>query len=94
MEIREIVEYSIGESMVEVHYRTIDDSDDVIRISEFELDIIDDYGYDVISYPLDFLDEEEFFEDDEEEIDEVELISFMNEYFLIKPDKLPKPENY
>ena len=43
----------------------------------------------------DYLDDDEEFEDDWSDItsiDEDSLISFLNEYYVINPDKLPKAE--
>ena len=36
--------------------------------------------------------EEDFFWSDSASIDEDNLIEFLNEYYIVKPDKLPKPE--
>ena len=42
-----------------------------------------------------FDDDDEFFEDEDEnnsEFNNQEVASFLNEYYLIYPDKMPKPE--
>lgn len=99
MEIKEIISYFFnGESnIVEVVFRTIDDSDEVVRTDNIDYAVIEDYGFDLVTESFDFFDEE--FEDDimsEEkiELDEDELISFLNEYYMLNSDKLPRAEIY
>lgn len=100
MEVREIVETIVREPILEVRFRLDVDNDDVIRVSEFIISEIKDYGYEVITENLDILDfladdEEEdyqdFEEDEETVVDEDELIAFMNEFFMISGD-IPEPE--
>lgn len=71
-----------------------------MRTVEFQLDEIEDYGYDVLTENFDLFDfdddwEDEDYEysddDDELSVDEEELISFMNEYFLIN-NRVPPAE--
>lgn len=98
MEVREIVETVLREPVLEVRFRLDVDGDDVIRIKEFIIDEIKDYGYDILTEDFDLFDDEDW--DDEEYdlgddhdyfVDEEELISFMNEFFLISGD-IPEPE--
>ena len=90
MEVREIVETVIKDPLLEVRFRMSTDTDEVIRIAEFDLQEIEDYGYNVITEDFDLFD----FDDDESlEIDEDELISFMNEFFLIN-DHVPPAEMF
>lgn len=100
MEVREIIETTIKEPLIEVKFRLDTDSDDVMRTVEFQLDEIEDYGYTVLTEDFDLFDfdddwEDEDFEysekDDELTVDEEELITFMNEYFLIN-DHVPPAE--
>lgn len=100
MEVREIIETTIREPLIEVKFRLDTDSDEVMRTVEFQLDEIEDYGYTVLTENFDLFDfddnwEDEEFEysedDDELSVDEDELISFMNEYFLIN-DHVPPAE--
>jgi len=96
MEVREIVETIIREPVLEVRFRMDIDDDNVIRVKEFIIDEIADYGYNIISENLDIFgrwsddDEDDYDFDDEDqddvEIDEEELISFMNEFFMISGD--------
>jgi hypothetical protein len=100
MEVREIIETTIKEPIIEVKFRLATDSDEVMRTVEFQLGEIEEYGYNVLTEDFDLFDidddwEDENFDyiDDEDElnVDEEELISFMNEYFLIN-DHVPPAE--
>ncbi len=97
MEIKEIVSYSVlpSANILEVAFRTIDDSDEEIRNVEIEYSEVSDYGFELETESLDL-----FFDDDDEdikntnedsvELDEEELVNFLNEYFLVNPSKLPE----
>jgi hypothetical protein len=101
MEVREIIETTIKEPIIEVKFRLATDSDDVMRTVEFQLDEIEEYGYNVLTEDFDLFDIDDNWEDDEFDfldedddelsVDEDELISFMNEYFLIN-DHVPPAE--
>jgi hypothetical protein len=103
MEIREIVDTVVNELSVVVKFRIDRDSDDVIRSYEFLKRDIEDSGYEVFykdEFDDDFdenWDEETDWDfdldSDYQDIDEDELISYMNEFFLINGD-LPEPEAY
>lgn len=103
MEIREIVSYYINNAAdtLEVSFRTLDDEDNQLRNDEIPIVEITAFGYDIIKSDSDFLDdfeegEDDFFEsflsDDVDYIDHQELLSFLNEYYTIYQDKLPKSE--
>lgn len=103
MEVKEIIQTIIREPVLEVHFRMDVDGDDVIRIKEFIISEIDDYGYEVFTENLDVFDSIVWSDDDYEddgfadiddepmEVDEEELIIFMNEFFVISND-IPEPE--
>ena len=101
MEIKELVSYYINETshMLEVTFRTLTDNEDEIRTDQIVLDEIDTFGYN-ISNNIDedfFDDDDEEFEDmfddfDEDILDEDEIISFLNEYYLIYSKKLPEAQ--
>ena len=96
MEVKELVDVFVHENLIEVHFRMMNDDEDVVRVDEFEFGVFDDYGYPVLteeqtifeyddendSFDLDFLDVD---------VNQQELISFMNEYYIVT-GKLPKPE--
>lgn len=97
MEIVEIISYYINHasSTLDVKFRLSDDSESEIRKDEVDLGEISDFGFNVITEDFEFYDED----DDEitginEEINEEELLSFLNEYYLIYPERLPLKELY
>lgn len=100
MEIKEIVSYFMNSesNIIEVSFRTIDDSDDVLRTDNIDYTIAEEYGFELVTESIDFFGDE--FEDDgfvdEEkiELDEDELVIFLNEYYTIHSESLPKAEFY
>jgi len=100
MEIKELVSFYINESSqtLDVTFRTLLDSDDEIRTSQIEFSEIKNFGYDVLLNKIDefenLIDEDEIdyddFDDmyDDEELED-EVMSFLNEYYLINPKNLP-----
>lgn len=97
MEIKEIVSYFFNSetNIVEVVFRTIDDNDEEIRTDNIDYTIIEDYGFDLVTESFDFFDEEyeeDIKGDEKVELDEDELITFLNEYYTINPHSLPKSE--
>lgn len=100
MEIKEIVSYFLNtdSNILDVSFRTIDDEDDVIRTDNIDYTVVEDYGFDLVTETFDFfddeLDENELFEDEKIELDEDELITFLNEYYTINSKLLPTPDFY
>jgi hypothetical protein len=102
MEIKEIVSYflSAESNILEVSFRTIDDEDDVLRTDNIDYSVTEEYGFVLESdtfgfYDSEFDEEEDLFEEESKiELDEDELISFLNEYYEINPKSLPKAELY
>jgi hypothetical protein len=99
MEIKEIITYNLNldTNILEVTFRTIEDDEDVQRTDHIDYTLVDEYGYELETESFDFFDDEdddEKFEKDDIELDEEQLISFLNEYYLINPKSLPKPEIY
>ena len=97
MEIQELVSYYIyeGTKRIEVSFRLTIDSEDEIRNYVINLDEAEDFGYDLIQENLDFFDFDDDFEEDDEDfqsVDEDVLLSFLNEYYIVNSDKLPKVE--
>lgn len=95
MEIQELVSYYLFEDTgkIEVSFRLDVDGEDEIRTDRISLDEVNDFGYDFIE------DDEDFFDDDEENdlydmsfksIDEYQLLNFLNEYYIVNIDRLPK----
>ena len=97
MEIQEIVSYYLYEETkrLEVSFRLSVDLEDEIRNDVINLDDSKEFGYKLIEESLDFFTFDDDFEEDEEDfqsIDEDVLLSFLNEYYIVYPDKLPKSE--
>jgi hypothetical protein len=100
MEIKEILSYFLNSdsNILEVSFRTIEDEDDVLRNDNINYSIVSEYGFELETETFDFFGEE-FYEDlgdDNEkiELDEDELISFLNEYYTINENSIPKAELY
>lgn len=103
MEVVEIVSYYIYEDAkrMEVSFRFSIDSEDEIRNDIINLDEADEYGYPIIESGSDFFDVDEYDVDDDEfdtfdefeTIDEDMLLSFLNEYYIVNPNKVPKLES-
>jgi hypothetical protein len=99
MEIVEIISYFVNHSTdtIDVRFRFNNDEEDEIRVDVIDLKESDDFGYTLIVEDFDlFIDDED--EDDnnllEDNVDEIELLSFLNEYYLIYPEKVPKKDLY
>lgn len=95
MEILEILSYSQTEKITEVTFRLVNDEEDMLRNDIIENTYFDEFGYDYLSPIVDFLFEDEG-EDTNDDfldyIDEDDLKSFLNEYYVVYPDKLPSAE--
>jgi hypothetical protein len=101
MEIKEIISYYLNgdTNIIEVSFRTIEDEDDVLRNDTIDYTIVEEYGFDLVTESFDFFgDDDDFeggiFEEETIELDEDELIVFLNEYYMINPSQLPKSEFY
>lgn len=100
MEIKEIVDYFVNTetNILEVNFRTIDDSEDEVRIDNIDYSIVSEYGYDLETESFDFFDDED--EDDSYEnkekieLDVDDLISFLNEYYTLNESSIPKSVPY
>lgn len=101
MEIKELRSFFVNPSTetLNVEFNLETDRDDEIRIAEIPLSEASEFGYDFSSEELDLMeefDEEDYDYSDEEinVIDEGDIISFLNEYYVVNPKKLPKTELY
>ena len=95
MEIKELVSYYINETshMLEVTFKTLTDSEDEIRTDQIVLEEIETFGYNISNNI-----KEDFYDDEDEEFEDMfddfedEIVSFLNEYYLIYPKKLPEAQ--
>ena len=100
MEIKEIVSYFLNtdSNILEVSFRTINDGEEVFRSDNIDYSIVENYGFELVTESFDFFDDDfidEFGEDENKvELDEGELIVFLNEYYTINPDSLPRADFY
>ncbi len=98
MEINEVVSYYLNSdtNILDVTFRTIDDSEDQIRTDSIDFKVVEEYGYELETESFDFFSDDEEFDEDTKEIefDEQELLSFLNEYYTVNPDSLPLSEIY
>ena len=100
MEIIEILSFHLNnlEEVLEVSFRTNSDNEDLVRESKIDFLDISDFGYKFHeSFEDEYLNEDDSeyydeFDDDDLFVDENEILSFLNEYYVLFPDKLPKPE--
>jgi hypothetical protein len=93
---------------LEITFKLTTDGDDEIRTDQIQLDEVESFGYDFDDFTentlIEMYDEDDddtddifgnFFDDysnNESESEEDEIKSFLNEYYLVYPDKLPKSE--
>jgi len=100
MEIKEIVSYFLNSdsNILEVSFRTIDDEEDVLRTDNIDYSVVSEYGFELETESFNFFsedfEEDLIVEEDKIELDEDELISFLNEYYTINQESLPKSEFY
>jgi|LauGreDrversion4_2_1035121.scaffolds.fasta_scaffold468353_1 hypothetical protein len=100
MEIVEIISYFVNDSTdtIEIKFRLNEDDESELRFDEIELREAKEFGYQLVVEDLDFFtdeDEEDGLDDFiDEGIDEDELLSFINEYYMIYPERLPEKDLY
>ena len=98
MEIQELIFHYLHENTttIEVQFRLSIDSDDEIRTDMVDLNESSDFGYELITEDFDSQDdddeEDDFYWLNSPSVDEDNLILFLNENYIINPEKLPKPE--
>jgi hypothetical protein len=97
MEIAEIISHHIDkvQNLIIVEFKLFEDDDDVVREDFIEYTYFDEFGYNNDAYINDITEDIDEWENEEVDYigDEDKLISFLNEYYIIYPKKLPKP-NY
>ena len=102
MEIKELVGYYVNDTSqtLDVTFRLISDNEDTIRTDQIDLDEAESFG---LNFGINNNDSFESDDDDyldemirnyeiDLEVDEDEVVSFLNEYYMVNPKKLPKPE--
>jgi hypothetical protein len=102
MEIKDLESFYINESSqtLDVTFRILSDNDDEIRADQIDLSETKTFGYNFSKDDTDDLwdedDDEDYFDTygEEFDMDEEEMISFLNEYYLIYPNRLPDTQLY
>lgn len=97
MEVCEIITHHIDktQNLIVVEFRLFGDDEDIIREDTIEYSFFEEFGYDVTK-DFDIFDviSEEIDEWDDDNYDyitnEDDLVSFLNEYYVVYPKKLPK----
>lgn len=99
MEVIEILSHYIDKSqnLINVEFRIVGDNDDLIREDLIEYSFFEEFGFDnkknfeMFNEVIEEVDE---WEDDDVDYfnDEETLISFLNEYYVVYPKKLPKAQ--
>lgn len=100
MEIGELISFYVNDlsETLDVSFRLVGDEEDQIRLDEIELSELDTFGFNLKDkIDMDLFDDEDDFEDDifdfeDEDVDDSEIISFLNQYYLIFPENLPETE--
>ena len=95
MEIIEIITFDINklEEVLEVTFRTNSDTEEECREAKIPFIEIDDFGYNFHTDMDEFNSSDEYDDiDDDLFIDENDVLSFLNEYYVLFTDKLPNPE--
>jgi len=101
MEIKDLESFYINETSqtLDVTFRILNDNEDEIRTDQIDLSETKTFGYEFLKDETDDLwgdEDDDFFGtyDEEFEMDEEEIISFLNEYYLIYPNRLPDTQLY
>ena len=96
MEVAEIISQHIDkiQNIIIVEFKLFGDDDDIVREDFIEYSFFEEFGFDNNNTDLDFLIEEDEWEDDDVDYitNEESLISFLNEYYVVYPKKLPKTQ--
>lgn len=94
MEVIEVISYFVNNSKdtIEVRFRMNEDTEDEIRVDEIDLKESDDFGYTLIVEDFGFYDDEDDDFIDEEDVDESELLLFLNEYYTVYTERLPSKD--
>lgn len=99
MQIKDLITFYINDTSntLDVTFRLETDGEDEIRNDSILIEVVKNYGYRFLNDENLFsFDDEDLFdeisEDEHDIIDEDEVISFLNEYYMVNQDKLPPVE--
>jgi len=105
MEVSELMSYYINDisNTLDVSFKLIGDEDEFMRVDEIDLTEVETFGYKLKDeIDIDLFDgyEEEInyeyetstFDKNDSEFNHYEVITFLNQYYLIYPENLPTSE--
>ena len=99
MEVIEVISHYVDktQNIINIEFRLLGDSEDNVREDIIEYSFFEEFGFD---NSKDFnifesiIDEEDEWDNDEYDYinNEDDLLTFLNEYYVVYPDKLPKTQ--
>jgi len=99
MEVIEIISNYIDktQNLIIVEFKTTEDNDDMVREDIIEYSFYEEFGYDnkdVFGLFTEDEDDNDEWDNDEYDFitDESNLMSFLNEYYVVYSNKLPKAQ--
>lgn len=97
MEVIEIIAHHIDktQNIINIEFKMMGDDEDTVREDIIEYSFFEEFGYDNKKDFEDFFDDDDIdeWDDDFEYVtNEDDLISFLNEYYVIYPKKIPKAD--
>ena len=99
MEVIEVISHYVDktQNIINIEFRLLGDSEDNVREDIIEYSFFEEFGFDN-SKDFDIfesiIDEEDEWDNDEYDYinNEDDLLTFLNEYYVVDPDKLPKTQ--
>lgn len=99
MEIIDVYSHHIDktQNLITVEFKVLGDDDDMVREDFIEYNFFEEFGYDnqkdMSIFESVLEEEDEWYDDNYTYIEnEDKLISFLNEYYIVYPNKLPKAQ--
>jgi hypothetical protein len=99
MEVVDVYSHHIDktQNLITVEFKVLGDDDDMVREDFIEYSFFEEFGYDhqkdMSIFESVLEEEDEWYDDNYSYIeDEDKLISFLNEYYIVYPNKLPKAQ--
>jgi hypothetical protein len=99
MEVIEVISHYVDktQNIINIEFRLLGDTEDDVREDMIEYSFFEEFGFDNTK---DFdifesiIDEEDEWDNDEYDYinNEDDLLTFLNEYYVVYPDKLPKTQ--
>lgn len=102
MQVKDLITFYVNDSSntLDVTFRLETDGEEEIRNDSISIETVDEFGYDFLNKSdEDYEDEEDdiferYYMEDPYLIEEDEVVSFLNEYYVVNPNKLPTVEPF